>query len=145
VTFVSGRITVSAPMACLGCMAIDTTFVYRASEAEGKMRRSDLLALINREYPGLRAEEVESVVDLFFGEIAAHLNQGRRVELRGFGSFRTVQREARIGKSPFTGEAFSIPAKRVPRFRASRCLRLQIAKLPVSASACASRSGGSAG
>ncbi len=46
-----------------------------------------------------------------------------RVELRGFGSFRLKERNARVGRNPKTGESVQIPAKRVAHFRPGKELR----------------------
>ena len=64
------------------------------------MIRSELLQSLAEDNPDLRTEEVEQVVDLFFDEIAQRLSEGGRVELRGFGTFSTRQRDARSGRNP---------------------------------------------
>ncbi|UVI39844.1 integration host factor subunit beta [Qipengyuania spongiae] len=87
------------------------------------MIRSELLAALAKDNPGLRAEEVEQVVDIFFDEIAQRLSEGGRVELRGFGAFSTREREARTGRNPRSGEAVEVPAKRVPYFRPGKEMR----------------------
>ncbi|MEM6856740.1 MAG: integration host factor subunit beta [Pseudomonadota bacterium] len=87
------------------------------------MIRSELLAELHKGNPELRAEEIEQVVDIFFDEIARRLAEGGRVELRGFGAFSTREREARTGRNPRTGEAVSVPAKRVPYFKAGKEIR----------------------
>jgi integration host factor subunit beta len=90
---------------------------------EIKMIRSELLQELHRDNPELKAEEIEQVVDIFFDEIAQRLAEGGRVELRGFGAFSTREREARTGRNPRTGEAVSVPAKRVPYFKAGKEIR----------------------
>jgi integration host factor subunit beta len=87
------------------------------------MIRSELLQALAADNPELRAEEVEQVVDIFFDEIAARLAEGGRVELRGFGAFSTRQRDARTGRNPRSGEAVSVPAKRVPYFKPGKEIR----------------------
>ena len=77
------------------------------------MIRSELLNALAKENPGLKAEEVEQVVDIFFDEIGQRLAEGGRVELRGFGAFSTREREARSGRNPRTGEQVQVAAKRV--------------------------------
>ena len=86
------------------------------------MRRSDLLAALRRENPGLRANEVARIVDQFFAEIAERMASGERVELRGFGTFRAVAREPQIGRNPATGEPVAIPARRLPQFRPTKSM-----------------------
>ncbi|RJY09495.1 integration host factor subunit beta [Aurantiacibacter aquimixticola] len=87
------------------------------------MIRSELLQSLAADNPDLRPEEVEQVVDIFFDEIAKRLAEGGRVELRGFGTFSTRQREARTGRNPRTGEAVEVPAKRVPYFKPGKDMR----------------------
>ena len=87
------------------------------------MIRSELLQALSADNPDLRPEEVEQVVDIFFEEIAARLSEGGRVELRGFGTFSTREREARTGRNPRTGEAVDVPAKRVPYFKPGKEMR----------------------
>jgi integration host factor subunit beta len=90
------------------------------------MIRSELLQALAKENPGLRAEEIERVVDTFFEEIASSLAEGGRVELRGFGAFSTRQRDARKGRNPRTGESVSVPQKSVPYFKAGKEMRARL-------------------
>lgn len=87
------------------------------------MIRSELLQVLCSENPDLRPDEVEQVVDIFFEEIAARLAEGGRVELRGFGTFSTRKREARIGRNPRTGEPVAVPEKSVPYFKPGKEMR----------------------
>jgi len=95
---------------------------------ELKMIRSELLAVLARENPGLRAEDVELAVDTFFDEIAQRLADGGRVELRGFGAFSTRQRQARKGRNPRTGESVDVPGKQVPYFKPGKEMRARLNK-----------------
>lgn len=87
------------------------------------MIRSELLSALATDNPGLKSEEIEQVVDIFFDEIAQRLAEGGRVELRGFGAFSTRERAARTGRNPRTGETVDVPAKRVPYFRPGKEMR----------------------
>lgn len=90
------------------------------------MIRSELLQALAKENPGLRAEEIEKVVDIFFDEITHRLAKGGRVELRGFGAFSTREREARKGRNPRTGAAVDVPGKRVPYFKPGKEMRARL-------------------
>ena len=90
------------------------------------MIRSELIAAIAQENPELRGDEVEQVVDIFFGEISQRLAEGGRVELRGFGAFSTRSRDARKGRNPRTGETVDVPAKRVPYFKPGKEMRARL-------------------
>lgn len=87
------------------------------------MIRSELLQALSTDNPDLRPEEVEQVVDIFFEEITKRLAEGGRVELRGFGTFSTRERDARTGRNPRTGEMVDVPAKRVPYFKPGKEMR----------------------
>lgn len=90
------------------------------------MIRSELLQALARENPGLRADEVEKVVDTFFEEIEQRLAQGGRVELRGFGAFSTRSRDPRQGRNPRTGASVAVPGKRVPYFKPGKEMRARL-------------------
>lgn len=90
------------------------------------MIRSELLQLLAKENPGLRAEEIEKVVSTFFDEIAGRLASGGRVELRGFGAFSTRARDARTGRNPRTGSKVSVPGKKVPYFKPGKEMRARL-------------------
>jgi integration host factor subunit beta len=55
-----------------------------------------------------------------FGEIAAALSRGRRVELRGFGVFSTKRVSARASRNPVTGVSVSVPEKHFVTFKPGR-------------------------
>ncbi|WP_420605879.1 integration host factor subunit beta [Novosphingopyxis sp.] len=87
------------------------------------MIRSELIKKLEDENPGLKAQEVEKIVDLFFHQIVQRLADGGRVELRGFGAFSTRERDPRKGRNPRTGETVEVPAKRVPYFKPGKEIR----------------------
>ncbi len=90
------------------------------------MIRSELLQVLAKQSPGMRGEEIERVVDVFFDEIAKRLAEGGRVELRGFGAFSTRERDARKGRNPRTGDSVEVPGKRVPYFKPGKDMRLRL-------------------
>ena len=90
------------------------------------MLRSELIARLAEENPTLKAREVERIVDIIFDEIAAALERGDRVELRGFGAFSVRKRDARVGRNPRTGTTVQVEAKRVPFFRAGKEIRQKL-------------------
>lgn len=58
----------------------------------------------------------------FFDAIGEALLNGDEIRIHGFGTFRTAQRGARMGRNPRTGEAVKVPARRVIRFAPSTSL-----------------------
>ena len=71
----------------------------------------------------LTRRDGEVIVDTLFDSVINALRSGDKIEIRGFGSFRTRQRNPRIGRNPKTGEKVDVPAKRVPFFKPSKELR----------------------
>src|SRR5216110_321708 len=71
----------------------------------------------------MSGKEAEDIVDTIFENIVKSLQSGDKIEIRGFGSFRTRQRNARTGRNPKTGAKVDVPAKRVPFFKPSKELR----------------------
>jgi integration host factor subunit beta len=88
------------------------------------MTKSKLLEELVARYPDRSAEQLQHFLDAFFQTIQETLCQDDKVELRGFGSFRVRHRKPRLGRNPKTGEPVSVPAKKVPFFKAGRELKL---------------------
>ena len=89
----------------------------------GDVIRSELVQKLCDDHPDLTLNEVERVVATFFDAIIERLQQGGRVELRGFGAFSSRARDARKGRNPRTGEAVDVDAKRVPYFKPGKEMR----------------------
>lgn len=71
----------------------------------------------------LTRSDAETIVETIFDSVIGALRTGDKIEIRGFGSFRTRQRKPRIGRNPKTGARVEVPAKRVPFFKPSKDLR----------------------
>jgi integration host factor subunit beta len=71
----------------------------------------------------LSRKDAETIVETIFGSIVKSLREGEKIEIRGFGSFRTRQRKPRIGRNPKTGARVEVPAKKVPYFKPSKELK----------------------
>jgi integration host factor subunit beta len=88
----------------------------------GAMTKAELVEEVARAAE-LTKKDSEVVVDEVFKNIIQALNRGEKIELRGFGSFRVRQRDARRGRNPKTGAPVDIPAKRVPYFKPGKELK----------------------
>ena len=71
----------------------------------------------------LTRRDGEVIVDTLFESIIGALKADDKIEVRGFGSFRTRKRNSRTGRNPKTGASVDVPAKRVPFFKPSKDLR----------------------
>ncbi len=72
---------------------------------------------------GLYKQDVAQSVDIILEHIAAALTEGRRVEIRGFGSFSVRQRKPRETKNPKSGKMMKIPARKTLHFTMSKSLK----------------------
>ena len=74
--------------------------------------------------PKINQSETEAVIDTFYGSVEKALIEGKKIELRGFGTFFIKKiREKYSARNPKTGELIYIPEKNKVRFRASKNLK----------------------
>jgi integration host factor subunit beta len=87
-----------------------------------RLTRADLTEEVHQAIETPRKES-DVVVCAIFDSIVRALRSGDKVEIRGFGSFHTRQRRARIGRNPKTGARVEVPPKKIPFFKPSKELR----------------------
>ncbi len=93
------------------------------------MTKSELIEILHQRQPHLRAEDVEMSVKALLAMMSAHLAEGRRIEVRGFGSFSLNYRPPRTGRNPKTGAAVALPGKSVPHFKPGKDLRERVCEV----------------
>ena len=86
------------------------------------MTKADLIEDISRAAEMSRKDS-ELIVETVFESIVKSLRSGEKIEIRGFGSFRTRERKSRVGRNPKTGARVDVPAKRIPYFKPSKELK----------------------
>src|SRR6266568_1431875 len=86
------------------------------------MTKADLIEEVSKMVE-LTRKDSEVVVDTIFDSIVHSLRSGDKIEVRGFGSFRTRQRKPRVGRNPKTGDRVDVPAKKIPFFKPSKELK----------------------
>lgn len=87
------------------------------------MIKSELVARLSARNPHLYQRDIEHIVDAILEEIVQALEEGGRVELRGFGAFTVKNRPARVGRNPRTGERVKVAEKFVPFFKTGKGMR----------------------
>ena len=91
------------------------------------MSRPKLIKQLKKRNLKLSQSELETVIDLFSNNIAKALKEGKKVELRGFGTFFVKEiKEKYSARNPKTRELVYIPKKNKVRFRASKILKKKI-------------------
>jgi len=86
------------------------------------MTKAELIEEVSKVVEMTRKDS-EMIVETIFDSIVNSLHKGEKIEIRGFGSFRTRQRQPRVGRNPKTGSRVEVPSKRIPYFKPSKELR----------------------
>ena len=86
------------------------------------MTKADLIDEVSR-LAELTRKDSEVIVETIFESVVRSLRAGDKIEIRGFGSFRTRQRKPRVGRNPKTGDRVEVPAKKIPFFKPSKELK----------------------
>jgi integration host factor subunit beta len=86
------------------------------------MTKAELIEEVSKVVEMTRKDS-EEIVETIFDSIVGSLHKGEKIEIRGFGSFRTRQRQPRVGRNPKTGTRVEVPSKRIPYFKPSKELR----------------------
>ena len=87
------------------------------------MTRSDLVELLAERFPRLTQKDADAAARALLQAMSDALEQGQRIEIRGFGSFGVTRRNPRLGRNPRTGQSVVIPERRVPHFKPGKALR----------------------
>ncbi len=86
------------------------------------MNKADLVGQVANQ-TGLTKKVSKEAVNAIISAMTDSLAREERVTLIGFGTFQVVNRKARKGRNPQTGEELQIPAKKVPKFKGGKSLR----------------------
>lgn len=87
------------------------------------MTKSELIEVLARKQKHLPTKDVELAVKHLLDLMSDSLATGRRIEIRGFGSFSLHFRPARMGRNPKTGDPVALAGKHVPHFKPGKDLR----------------------
>ena len=86
------------------------------------MNKTELIASV-----ALKAEltkkDAEKAVNALFAAVSEELAKGEKVQVIGFGTFETRERQARTGRNPQTGAEIKIAASKAPAFKAGKQLK----------------------
>ena len=100
----------------------------RSQATIGPMNRSDLIDDLAARFSNLGKNDADFAVNTIFEALTDALVAGRRIEIRGFGSFSMKQRQARIRRNPRNGDSVEVPARRVVHFKPGKELRESVDK-----------------
>jgi integration host factor subunit beta len=86
------------------------------------LTKTELISKLTEMNPNLGRDDCRIVVATIFGQIAAALSRGDRVEMRGFGIFSVKRHKARVRQNPRTGATVQLSENYAPRFKPSRLM-----------------------
>ena len=90
------------------------------------MTRSELIDEVTSKASNFTKRDVEVIVSTLFKSITESLSKGEKIEIRGFGSFKVKERNARKGRNPKSGEGIQVESKKVPFFKAGKELKERV-------------------
>ena len=86
------------------------------------MNKTELVAAI-AEQAALSKKDAEKALNAFLGTVEDALKKGDKVQLVGFGTFEVRERAERVCRNPQTKEEITVPASKVPAFKAGQALK----------------------
>ena len=90
------------------------------------MKRSDLIRRLAEQHDDFSPSDIEAVVMHLIEVMSEALEEGRRIEIRGFGSMCLRERPSRLGRNPRTGEPVALPVRHIPFFKPGKALRERV-------------------
>ncbi len=87
------------------------------------MNKAQLIDAVRDRCDDMSRKEVTEVVDAFINTVEETVADGTDVNLTGFGRFTHIERAARSGRNPQTGESIRIPASRQPSFKPGKAFK----------------------
>lgn len=91
-----------------------------------KITKSELINVLSGKLDHLPGKDVELAVKTILENMSNSLADGRRIEVRGFGSFSLHYRPPRMGRNPKTGDPVALSGKYVPHFKPGKDLRERV-------------------
>lgn len=88
------------------------------------MVKADLARIVYERHGGITHREAKEIVDLIIHRMKSSLLEGDSVKLSGFGSLNVIDRKARRGRNPQTGDRIELGPSRYVTFRPSRTLTI---------------------
>lgn len=94
-----------------------------------KFTTSDLARGMCEEWEDFTIKGMKDFLKDAFGKVTGEILNGKRVSIKDFGTFYLIDRKARKGRNPQTGEEITIPASKGLKFKPARTLRAEVKNL----------------
>jgi len=90
------------------------------------INKKELIEIIANEQDQLPYKDIELSIKTIIESMIDSLKKGKRIEIRGFGSFSLRYRKSRIGRNPKSGETVNIDERYVPHFKPGKDLKERV-------------------
>ncbi len=90
------------------------------------INKKELIEIIANEQEQLPYKDIELAIKTIIESMIDSLKKGKRIEIRGFGSFSLRYRKSRIGRNPKSGESVNIDERYVPHFKPGKDLKERV-------------------
>jgi len=90
------------------------------------INKKELIEIIANEQDQLPYKDIELSVKTIIESMIDSLTKGKRIEIRGFGSFSLRYRKSRVGRNPKSGESVNIDERYVPHFKPGKDLKEKV-------------------
>tara|TARA_B100000809_G_scaffold12426_1_gene11458 strand:- start:39 stop:326 length:288 start_codon:yes stop_codon:yes gene_type:complete len=90
------------------------------------INKKELIEIIANEQEQLPYKDIELAIKTIIESMMDSLKKGKRIEIRGFGSFSLRYRKSRIGRNPKSGESVNIDERYVPHFKPGKDLKERV-------------------
>ena len=91
-----------------------------------KINKKDLIEILSNDQNQLPLSDIQLTVNTIINTMIKTLKKGKRIEIRGFGTFSLHYRKPRIGRNPKTGATVTINESYVPHFKPGKNLKKQV-------------------
>ena len=92
------------------------------------MIKSELISKLVSVFKDIPEKDISNSASVLLDSMATSLSEGKRIEIRGFGSFKVRQYKGRKGRNPKTGQEILVKPKVLPIFKVSKLMRARINK-----------------
>ena len=90
------------------------------------MTRSELCQRLAARFENLDEDVTETAVKCLLEQISHALASGKRIKIRGFGSFSLHHHTPRVGRNPKTGAPVELPSRFTAHFKPGKALRERV-------------------
>ena len=89
------------------------------------MNKSDIINLVNEEN-NLELSDIEYSIKKILDYMSQNLYQGKRIEIRGFGTFSLHTHQSRLARNPKTGDKIALERRNTVHFKPSKELKSRV-------------------